>query len=120
MSSFIPNLGWTGGRAARQRRQTPITADDVNDIETVAKTAMDTQTFAMFKPEVTVTHARGGVIVRAAHTYHLRPAQLLREALEQMGYVVSARDFASDAVTVTGRDPEHTWSEINGSQEESR
>lgn len=117
MSSFIPGLGWTGGRAARQRRQTPITADDVKDIEMVAKTAMNAST--VLPPEVTVTHTRGGVIVRAAHTLQIRPARQLRAALEQMGYVVAARDFSSDAVTVTGRDPEHAWSEVNGSQDGS-
>ncbi|GAA3172260.1 hypothetical protein [Nonomuraea roseoviolacea] len=110
MSRYIPGLGWT---SPQRRQPLAITADDVNDIKTVAQAAMDATAIAGFTPEVTVTHVRGGAIVNVKDTHQVYPAGVLRQTLQQMGYVVSREDLGRAAVTVTGRNPDHAWSEVS-------
>ncbi|MFI6793711.1 hypothetical protein ACIBG4_40905 [Nonomuraea sp. NPDC050383] len=109
MSRPIPGLGWT----SRAAQPIAITADDVNDIKTVAQAAMDATALAGYTPQVTVTHARGGAIIHVKDTHQAYPAGLLRQTLQQMGYIVSRDDLSRTAVTVTGRNPQHTWSEVS-------
>lgn len=101
--------------AARRERQIPVTQEDAADIETVASAAMEAIATILDKPQVTVTRARGGVIV---HVTGMSPGTTshmskLRAALEQLGYVLAAQAFTPDALTVTGRDPHHTWREAS-------
>lgn len=105
----------TDGETAGRYR-IAVTADDVQDIQTVAQAAMDADKAPGFSPQVTATHTRGGVIVRAVGSHRLSPETLLRAALERMGYIVEP--FVAASVAVIGRDPQHAWDDAGASQGE--
>lgn len=85
---------------ARRERQVPVTADDLAEIEKICQEASEAHYGDLRSAQMT----RGGAIVRAWTTVGTA-SEVMRTALESVGYVVTIVDGRT--IAVTGWDPMH-------------
>ncbi|GAA3224956.1 hypothetical protein [Nonomuraea helvata] len=93
---------WARVEADRHRRQVPLTAEAVEEVEAICTAALAERLGTVDRALFT----RGGVVV-AGHLIGRQPgAWMMRRALEAAGYVLGS-DPGEASVIVTGWDPEH-------------
>lgn len=80
-------------------RLIPVTADDLDEVTRICSSALSAAYGSVTETQVT----RGGIVVRGAAVIGW-PTQVMRTALEAVGYVLGD-DVGRDGVVVIGWDP---------------
>lgn len=87
-------------KPAQQERRIPITADDLSEVTRVCDSALAAALGDVTDSQVT----RGGIVVRGTAILGHGACQVMRTALESVGYVLGD-DFGRNGVVVIGWDP---------------
>ncbi|MGW4791170.1 hypothetical protein ACWEPC_01980 [Nonomuraea sp. NPDC004297] len=86
--------------AARRERSIPVTADDLSEVTRVCASALSDAIGHLRDTQMT----RGGIVVRGTAVLGNGACQVMRTALESVGYVLGDA-FGRDGVVVIGWDP---------------